>query len=67
MNDLPHTPIENDLEATLQRQRSAYFVNPVPSLNERRADLLKLQAFIRDNKNELVAALNADYGSRSSH
>ena len=67
MNDLPQTPVDNDLQATLQRQRSAYFVNPVPSLNERRADLLKLQAFILDNKVELVAALNADYGSRSRH
>ena len=39
----------------------------VPTLDERRADLRQLQTFIRDNKDALVAAVNADYGHRSSH
>ena len=63
----PDDPVRNELEATLQLQRAAYFAHPVPSLDERRADLRQLQAFIRDNKADLVAAVNADYGSRASH
>lgn len=55
------------LEETLSLQRAAYFAHPVPTLDERRADLLKLQTFIRENKDALVAAVNADYGNRSAH
>lgn len=55
------------LGATLALQRAAYFAHPVPTLDQRRADLRQLQTFIRDNKAALVAAINADYGSRSRH
>jgi coniferyl-aldehyde dehydrogenase len=65
MNNTPHQ--DTGLESTLQSQRAAYFAHPVPSLDERRADLLKLQAFIRENKEGLVNAVNADYGNRSRH
>ena len=61
------TQQDTGLETTLQNQRAAYFAHPVPSLDERRADLLKLQAFIRENKAGLVDAVNADYGNRSKH
>jgi coniferyl-aldehyde dehydrogenase len=57
----------NDLQATLELQRAAYFAHPVPTLDERRADLRKLQTYLRENKEGLVAAVNADYGNRSSH
>lgn len=63
----PNDQVRAELQATLKLQRAAYFAHPVPTLDERRADLLKLQAFIRDNKEGLVAAVNADYGSRSKH
>jgi coniferyl-aldehyde dehydrogenase len=59
--------IRNELNATLDLQRAAYFAHPVPSLGERRANLFKLQAFVRDHKEGLVAAVNADYGNRSRH
>ena len=59
--------IRDALEDTLKLQRAAYFANPVLSFHQRRADLLQLQAFIRDNKEGLVAAVNADYGNRSRH
>ena len=59
--------VRNELSATLDLQRAAYLAHPVPSLGERRADLLKLQAFVRDHKEGLVAAVNADYGNRSRH
>ena len=55
------------LEATLKLQRAAYFAHPIPSLAERKTDLLKLQAFIRDQREALVQAVNADYGNRSRH
>ena len=55
------------LETSLKRQRDAYLAHPVPTLDERRADLRQLQTFIRENKDALVAAVNADYGNRSSH
>lgn len=63
----PGESIRSQLEATLELQRAAYFAHPVPSLDERRADLLKLQAFIRDQREALVQAVNEDYGNRSRH
>ena len=59
--------VRSELSATLDLQRAAYLAHPVPSFGERRADLLKLQAFVRDHKEGLVAAVNADYGNRSRH
>jgi coniferyl-aldehyde dehydrogenase len=61
-------------EASVQRlsdalalQRKAYFEHPVPSLDERRADLRTLQRFVRENKAALLDAISADYGHRSRH
>ena len=59
--------IRDELNTTLDLQRAAYFAHPVPSYGERRTDLLKLQAFVRDNKEGMVEAVNADYGNRSRH
>lgn len=63
----PADPIRAELEATLKLQRAAYFAHPIPSLDERRSDLRKLQAFIRENREALLQAVNADYGNRSRH
>jgi coniferyl-aldehyde dehydrogenase len=51
----------------LSRQSQAYLARPVPSIEERREDLLSLQRFIRENKQVLCDAINADYGNRSRH
>ena len=59
--------IRSDLNATLLMQRCAYLAHPYPSLEERRADLRQLKAFIRDNRDAIVAAISADYGNRSRH
>ena len=59
--------VREELAATLKLQRAAYFAHPYPSFDERRTDLLKLQAFIRDHREALVEAVNADYGNRSRH
>jgi coniferyl-aldehyde dehydrogenase len=63
----PANRVRHELDATLKLQRAAYLAHPIPSLDERRADLRKLQAFLRENKAGLVAAINADYGNRSQH
>jgi len=59
--------LDNGLEATLKLQRAAYFAHPYPSFSERKADLLKIKALIRDNRDAIVAAISADYGNRSRH
>jgi len=61
-NDIP-----SPLELALALQRQAYLAHPVPSLDERVADLRSLQRFIRDNKEALCVAISADYGHRSVH
>ena len=59
--------VRHMLEDTLKLQRTAYLANPYPSLEERKADLRKLQAFIRDNRDAIIDAISADYGNRSRH
>ena len=59
--------IRNDLNDTLRLQRAAYLAKPYPSLEERRADLRHLKAFVRDNRDAIVDAINKDYGNRSRH
>jgi coniferyl-aldehyde dehydrogenase len=59
--------IAASLSRTLERQRAAYLAHPVPSLDERKADLRTLQSFIRDHKDAICDAINADYGHRSRH
>ena len=61
-------------EATVQRladalalQRKAYLAHPVPTFDERKADLRTLQRFVRENKEALISAISADYGHRSRH
>ena len=66
-SDAPIDQIRNDLNTTLELQRAAYFAHPYPSLAERRADLRQLKAFVRDNRDAIVAAISADYGNRSRH
>ena len=55
------------LADTLQRQREAYLRDPVPDRAQRVADLRTLQRFLRDHKDALCEAINADYGHRSRH
>ena len=59
--------IAESLSGTLARQRQAYLAHPVPSLDERKADLRTLQRFIRDHKEAICDAISADYGHRSRH
>lgn len=61
-NDAP-----SPLQLSLAQQRQAYLAHPVPTLDERVADLRTLQRFIRENKDALCDAISADYGHRSRH
>ena len=55
------------LGAALELQRRACARDPVPSYQERRADLATLRRFILENREALIEAVNRDYGSRSRH
>lgn len=55
------------LRQALDLQRSAYLADPMPDYAQRKADLLTLARFVRENKQAIVDAINADYGHRSSH
>ena len=57
---------EAELGAAFERQRSAFDSNPAPSLQERRANLLKLQRLIEQNRLLFVEAANADFGTRAA-
>ncbi len=64
------TPIDAvriELEDTLKLQRAAYLAHPDPSFAERKADLLKLKAFVIDNRDAILDAISKDYGNRSRH
>ena len=73
MNDLTaahhllDTDLHRSLQASLDLQRQAYLAHPVPTLDERRADLRTLQRFLREHKAALCEAISADYGHRSRH
>src|SRR5215475_15835746 len=57
--------IPTEFQTCFERQRAAYLAAPEPSYAQRIADLKSLTRLLKDNKDELVAAINADYGNRS--
>jgi coniferyl-aldehyde dehydrogenase len=57
-------PIE--FQSALEAQRAAYFKDPDPTLAARVADIKALTRLVRDNKDAIAAAINADYGCRST-
>lgn len=66
--DAPMTQLTTAaLQDCLRRQREAYFAHPVPTLDERKADLRQLRRFVSENKDALCDAIDADYGHRSRH
>ena len=50
----------------LARQRVSYHRNPYPTVQQRRADLEALRRLLKDNETEIVSAINADFGVRST-
>ena len=65
--NLADLPLSQTLNTTLDLQRRAYHAHPVPTLQERKADLRTLQRFVRENQDALCEAISADYGHRSRH
>ena len=65
--DVTDLPLTERLRSALALQRDAYRAHPVPGYAERRADLLKLQAFLREHQDAICDAISADYGHRSRH
>jgi coniferyl-aldehyde dehydrogenase len=55
------------LNAIFQKQRVAYLANPVPDYDQRKQDLLALKKMINENRDEIIEAINQDYGNRSRH
>lgn len=52
------------LQSTLDAQKSAYLQAPAPARKERTDKLLKLKAALIAHQDQLVTALNEDYGQR---
>ncbi|HET6564819.1 MAG TPA: aldehyde dehydrogenase family protein, partial [Xanthomonadales bacterium] len=55
----------SNLLAVLNAQKQAYLQQPCPDYGQRNADLLQLKKLLAENQQELVAAVNTDYGTRS--
>jgi len=65
--DATDLPLIERLNAALELQRAAYRAHPVPSHAERRDDLQRLRAFLREQQQPIADAISADYGHRSRH
>lgn len=62
------TALKSDtaLAAVFNRQRAAFLRDGPPSLAQRRSDLMKLKRALQERREDFVAAINADFGHRSS-
>ena len=57
--------IPDEFQTCLHAQRAAYLDHPEPSYHERLDDLAALARLLKENREALVAAIDADYGNRS--
>ncbi|WP_461536121.1 coniferyl aldehyde dehydrogenase [Spongorhabdus nitratireducens] len=55
------------LTECLDMQKSAYQKSPVPEYEQRVEDLNNLERLVRENQEEIIQAINADFGNRSRH
>jgi coniferyl-aldehyde dehydrogenase len=67
MNAISASNPINRLDNILAAQRAAFLSDGPPTLGRRRADLKRLRAAVLARRNEIDAALNADFGHRSRH
>ena len=65
MNAMQDTTVL-ELEPTLQRLRQAWQARR-PDYHQRRDDLLRLRKAVVEHQQEMLDAINADYGNRSRH
>src|SRR6516225_3956356 len=59
------TAIPAEFVSCFEAQRAAYLAAPEPSYAERLQDLATLARLLSENQTAIVAAISADYGSRS--
>jgi coniferyl-aldehyde dehydrogenase len=59
--------ISQMLNECFSKQRKAYLADPVPDREQRRQDLLSLKRMLSENLDDIVTAINEDYGNRSRH
>ncbi len=59
--------IPESLVQALELQRRAYHADPVPSAAQRKKDLEQIIRFLKDNRDDIAAAISQDYGHRSKH
>jgi coniferyl-aldehyde dehydrogenase len=64
-NDQAEPIVAGQLSEVFARQRAAFDRSPAPSLQQRRATLLRLERLIEQNRLILAEAANADFGTRS--
>lgn len=55
------------LLADFELQRAAYLADPMPDLEQRKADLLALKKMLMDHRDAIITAISEDYGNRSRH
>jgi coniferyl-aldehyde dehydrogenase len=67
VTDTIREEITETLKRSFRKQRKAYLADPVPGYEQRREDLLRLKQMINDNREDIIAAVNQDYGNRSRH
>src|ERR1700678_4777586 len=65
MNEI--RPIAAPMREIFDAQRAAFLRTGAPSLQERRADLTRLNEATRSNIGRLADAISADFGNRSRH
>ncbi|MBI3782976.1 MAG: coniferyl aldehyde dehydrogenase [Deltaproteobacteria bacterium] len=58
--------VETEAQRVFTLQRSAYLRHPYPSLEERLANLAKLERILLDNVEAIADAINRDFGHRSA-
>jgi len=56
--------VENEAQRVFTLQREAYLRHPYPSLEERQAQLDKLERILCENVDAIADAINADFGHR---
>lgn len=65
VQDNLHNETATVLREQFDQQRAAYLADPIPDYNQRREDLLNLKRMLSENREQLIEAINQDYGNRS--
>ncbi|MFT4571607.1 MAG: coniferyl-aldehyde dehydrogenase [Hyphomicrobiaceae bacterium] len=58
--------VENEAQRVFNLQKAAYKKHPFPSLDERKANLTKLERILVDNVDAIADAVNKDFGHRAA-